>query len=162
MLSMNVGEPRRQVAFDDCSARCPVSSQRCFECASHFWLGRVFEKSAQPRKSRRRDGGRRITEEINRWLRRRCRVGIVGVVSGGSADQAGLKAGTERAYLGNMPIMLGGDLIVAIDDQKIEDQDDLSQMMNNHRAGDTVKITIYRGKTKMDVKVSLGEARQQV
>ena len=87
---------------------------------------------------------------------------IVGVVSGGSADQAGLKAGTERAYLGNMPIMLGGDLIVAIDDQKIEDQDDLSQMMNNHRAGDTVKITIYRGKTKMDVKVSLGEARQQV
>ena len=35
-------------------------------------------------------------------------------------------------------------------------------MMNNHRAGDTVKITIYRNKKKMDMSVSLGEARQQV
>jgi S1-C subfamily serine protease len=87
---------------------------------------------------------------------------IIGVVPGSSADEAGLKAGTERAYLGNTPIMLGGDLIVAIDDQKIQDQDDLTQMMNNHRAGDSVKVTIYRGKKKVDVTVQLGEARQQV
>ena len=80
---------------------------------------------------------------------------IVQVTPGGSADQAGLHAGTERAYLGNIPIMLGGDLIVAIDGQKVEDEQDLSQMMNNHRAGDTVKITIYRGKRKMDVSVAL-------
>lgn len=87
---------------------------------------------------------------------------VIGVVSGSAADQAGLRAGTERAYLGNIPIMLGGDLIVAIDGEKIQDQDDLTQMMNNHRAGDSVKVTIYRGKRKMDVEVSLGEARQQV
>jgi S1-C subfamily serine protease len=87
---------------------------------------------------------------------------IIGVVPGSSAEQAGLQAGSERAYLGNIPIMLGGDLIVAIDGQKIEDQDDLTQMMNNHRAGDSVKVTIYRNKKKMDVEVSLGEARQQV
>lgn len=87
---------------------------------------------------------------------------IIGVVPGSSADQAGLRAGSERAYLGNTPIMLGGDLIVAIDGEKIQDQDDLTQMMNNHRAGDNVKVTIYRGKRKMDVDVSLGEARQQV
>ncbi len=87
---------------------------------------------------------------------------IVQVVPGGSADQAGLRGGTERAYLGNTPIMLGGDLIVAIDRQKVETQEDLAQMMNDHRAGDTVKITIYRGKKKMDVTVSLGESRQQV
>jgi S1-C subfamily serine protease len=87
---------------------------------------------------------------------------VVKVTPGGSADQAGLHAGTERAYLGNTLIMLGGDLIVAIDDQKVQDEEDLSQMMNNHRAGDTVKITIYRNKKKMDVTVPLGEARQQV
>jgi len=51
---------------------------------------------------------------------------------------------------------------VAIDDQKVEDQQDLTQMMDNHRAGDTVRVTIYRGKKKMEVTVSLGEARQQV
>src|SRR5579863_3969329 len=87
---------------------------------------------------------------------------IIGIVPGGSADLAGLRAGTERAYLGNTPIMLGGDLIVAIDDQKVQDEDDLAQMMNNHRAGDTVKVTIYRNKKKMEVSVALGEARQQV
>jgi S1-C subfamily serine protease len=87
---------------------------------------------------------------------------IIGVVPGSSAEQAGLRAGSERAYLGNTPIMLGGDLIVAIDGEKIQDQDDLTQMMNNHRAGDSVKVTIYRNKKKMDVEVSLGEARQQV
>ena len=87
---------------------------------------------------------------------------IVQVTPGGSADQAGLRGGTERAYLGNIPIMLGGDLIVAIDGQKVEDEQDLSQMMNNHRAGDAVKVTIFRNKTKMDVNVALGEAREQV
>ncbi len=87
---------------------------------------------------------------------------IIEVTPGSSAESAGLRGGNQQAYLGNVPIMLGGDLIVAIDGQKIQDQDDLAQMMNNHRAGDTVKITIYRGKRKMDVSVSLGEARQQV
>jgi S1-C subfamily serine protease len=87
---------------------------------------------------------------------------IVQVTPGGSAEQAGLKGGTERAYLGNIPIMLGGDLIVAIDGEKVQDEQDLAQMMNNHRAGDTVKVTIYRNKKKMDVSVALGEAREQV
>jgi len=87
---------------------------------------------------------------------------IIQVTPGGSADSAGLHGGSERAYLGNTPITLGGDLIVAIDDQKIQDEDDLAQIMNNHRAGDTVKITIYRGKKKVDVNVQLAEARQQV
>lgn len=87
---------------------------------------------------------------------------IIQVTPGSAADQAGLRAGTERAYLGNTPIMLGGDLIIAIDDQRIDDEQDLAQIMNNHRAGDTVKITLYRAKRKLDVNVSLGEARQQV
>lgn len=87
---------------------------------------------------------------------------IIRVTPGGSADNAGLRGGNQPAYLGNTRIMLGGDLIVAIDGQKIENEDDLAQIMNNHRAGDTVKLTIYRGKKQMEVSVQLGEARQQV
>ena len=87
---------------------------------------------------------------------------IVQVVPGGAAEHAGLRGGSERAYLGNVPIMLGGDLIVAIDGQPVQDQQALSQVMNSHRAGDTVRMTIYRGKKKMDVNVSLGETREQV
>ena len=87
---------------------------------------------------------------------------IVQAVPGGSADRAGLRGGTERAYLGNIPIMIGGDLIVAIDGEKIESQQTLAQIMNKHRAGDTVKVTIFRGKKQLEVSVVLGEARDQV
>jgi S1-C subfamily serine protease len=87
---------------------------------------------------------------------------ILQVVPGGAAEHAGLRGGNERAFLGNTPIMLGGDLIVAIDGKKVEDQQELAEVMNNHRAGDSVRVTIYRGKRKMDVTVTLGEARQQV
>jgi S1-C subfamily serine protease len=87
---------------------------------------------------------------------------IVQVLPGGAADRAGLHGGSERAYLGNIPIMLGGDLIVGIDGERIESQQDLAQIMNNHRAGDTIRLTIYRAKRKMDVNVTLGEAREQV
>lgn len=84
------------------------------------------------------------------------------VLPGGAAERAGLKGGTERAYLGNTPIMVGGDLIVAIDDQEVQDQQQLAQIMNNHRAGDTVRVTIYRGKRRIDLNLTLGEAREQV
>jgi len=87
---------------------------------------------------------------------------IIQVTPGGSADLAGLHAGTERAYLGNFPIMIGGDLIIAIDGEKVEDQQNLAQMMNKHRAGDVVRVTIFRGKKKLDVSVTLGEAKEQV
>jgi len=87
---------------------------------------------------------------------------ILQVVPGGAADNAGLRGGSQRAFLGNTPITMGGDLIVALDGQQVEDQQELAQIMNNHRAGDTVRITIYRGKKKLQVSVVLGEARQEV
>ena len=86
---------------------------------------------------------------------------IMQVLPGGAAERAGLRGGSERAYIGNTPIMLGGDLIVAFDGEEITDQQELARMLNRHRAGDTVTITVYRGKKRMDVKVTLGEARQQ-
>jgi len=87
---------------------------------------------------------------------------VVKVTPGGAADRAGIRGGNERAYLGNIPIMLGGDLIVEIDGEKVGDQQDLAQVMNNHRAGDKVKVTVYRGKQKLDLDVTLGEAHEQV
>jgi len=85
---------------------------------------------------------------------------IMQVIPGGAAEASGLRGGNERAYLGNTPIMLGGDLIVAIDGQDINDLRDLAGMMNNHRSGDAITVTLYRGKRRIDVKVSLGDARQ--
>jgi S1-C subfamily serine protease len=84
---------------------------------------------------------------------------ILSVIPGGPADRAGLRGGSEKAYLGNTPIMLGGDLIVRIDDQEIEDQQDIAHVMNQHHTGDRVKVTYYRGKNKVEATVTLGEAR---
>jgi S1-C subfamily serine protease len=81
------------------------------------------------------------------------------VVPGGAADRAGLHGGNEQAYVGNQPIMLGGDLIVAIDGQQVTDPQDISAIMDRHQAGDTVTVTILRGRKQMNIKVTLGEAR---
>jgi S1-C subfamily serine protease len=84
------------------------------------------------------------------------------VLPGGAAEKAGLKGGTQRMYDGNTPVMLGGDLIVAMDGQEINNPQDLSAAMNSHRAGDTVKVTVYRGRKKIEVTVILGDAKDNV
>src|SRR6516164_6810499 len=86
---------------------------------------------------------------------------IIQSTPGGAADRAGLRGGNQRAYIGNVPVMLGGDLIIAIDGDEIADQQDLVAVLNKHKAGDTVTVTVIRNKRKMDVKVALGEAREQ-
>jgi len=83
------------------------------------------------------------------------------VIPGGAADRAGLKGGTQRVYQGNMPVMLGGDLIVAADGQDIANTQDLSAAINSHRAGDTMTLTIFRGQKKMMVKVVLSDATDE-
>jgi S1-C subfamily serine protease len=80
------------------------------------------------------------------------------VLPGGAAEKAGLHGGTQRAYQGNIPVMLGGDLIVAMDGQEITNPQDLAAAMNSHRAGDTVTLTIFRERKRMDIKVKLNDA----
>jgi S1-C subfamily serine protease len=84
---------------------------------------------------------------------------IVQVIPGSAADHAGLHGGTQRVLLGNQPILIGGDLLVAVEGQPVEDQQDLSHVMENHHSGDTVTVTIFRGKKRMDLKLVLGEAQ---
>jgi S1-C subfamily serine protease len=81
------------------------------------------------------------------------------VVPGGAAEQAGLRGGNQQAYVGNTPILLGGDLIVAIDGQQVTDPQDISALMDKHQAGDTISVTFYRGHKQMTLKLILGEAR---
>ena len=82
------------------------------------------------------------------------------VIPGGAAERAGLRGGTEQAYVGNMPLLLGGDLIVAIDGQEIADPQDIGAIMDKHQAGDTIAVTIFRGRKQMTLKLMLGEAKE--
>ncbi len=83
------------------------------------------------------------------------------VIPGGAAERAGLRGGNEQAYVGNTPIMLGGDLIVAIDGQEVTDPQDINALMDKHQAGDTISVTIYRARKQITLKLILGEARDQ-
>ena len=81
------------------------------------------------------------------------------VIPGGAADRAGIRGGRERAYLGNTPIYIGGDLIVQIDEQDIETPQDIANVLDTHRSGDVVKIAVYRGKQRLTLSVTLDEMR---
>src|SRR5713226_2301846 len=79
------------------------------------------------------------------------------VTSGGPAERAGLRGGSRIAAAGMRKILIGGDVLVAVDGQKMASQLDLNVFMNRKRPGDTVGATIYRGRQKMDIPVALGE-----
>jgi S1-C subfamily serine protease len=83
------------------------------------------------------------------------------VLPNGAAERAGLHGGSQRAYLGFMPIVLGGDLIIAIDGKEITSKPDLSNALNSHHAGDTITLTVFRGQRRMTVKLTLSDATQQ-
>ena len=79
-------------------------------------------------------------------------------VPGGPAEHAGIHGGTQKAYLGNTPIFIGGDLLVAINGEQVTNDQDVAEIMDGYQAGQTVTVTIYRGQKKMDIKVVLGNA----
>ena len=81
------------------------------------------------------------------------------VVPGGAAQRAGIRGGNQEAYLGNTPIMLGGDLIVAVDGHQVTDPQDITDIMDQHEVGDVVSVTFYRGRREIAVKLILGEAK---
>jgi S1-C subfamily serine protease len=83
------------------------------------------------------------------------------VIPGGAAERAGLHGGRQQAYLGNTPIYLGGDLIIDIDGRQVTSAQDLSQIMDEHKTGDTVTVTFLRGQRKMSVKATLEELGTQ-
>src|SRR5271170_1759501 len=79
------------------------------------------------------------------------------VTKDGPAAVAGLHGGNRAAQAGMQRITIGGDVIVAIDGQKIGSQSDMNLVLNRKRPGDTVSVTVYRGGKKMDLPVKLGE-----
>ncbi len=77
--------------------------------------------------------------------------------NGGPAAAAGIRGGDRVAQAGMRRIAIGGDVITAIDNQKVASQLDINLVLNHKRPGDTVNVTIYRGGKKMDIPVKLGE-----
>jgi S1-C subfamily serine protease len=79
------------------------------------------------------------------------------VLPNSSAQAAGLRGGTKMAIIGMRRVMIGGDVLTAIDGQPINEDFDLTLMLNRKRPGDVVTLGIYRGSQKIEVKATLRE-----
>lgn len=79
------------------------------------------------------------------------------VSSGGNAEKAGLKGGTEAAYYGNRKniIYLGGDVIIQIDNIKITSLADYYSALEAKRPGDVVKVVVRRNRKDIVLDVKL-------
>lgn len=82
---------------------------------------------------------------------------VSSVPSGGNAEKAGIKGGTQAAYYGSKSsvIYLGGDVITQIDNINIETLADYYSALESKKSGDTIKVTVYRNRKYVTLSVIL-------
>ncbi len=86
---------------------------------------------------------------------------VARVHRGSSADNAGIQGANQIALLYNERILIGGDIITEVDGQQVSSLDELRLLLEKKRPGDSVKVTLYRGRSRMQKSVSLVEAPRQ-
>lgn len=82
---------------------------------------------------------------------------VARVIRGSPAHQAGIRGGTERVEVGNAILVVGGDILVAIDGQKVESAEEFHQIMKAKRPGDKIRLGFWRGRQKREMELKLGE-----
>ncbi|HTP27090.1 MAG TPA: PDZ domain-containing protein, partial [Anaeromyxobacteraceae bacterium] len=76
---------------------------------------------------------------------------VLSVTPGSPAEKAGVR-GTSRADDGSLVL---GDIILGLDERKVSSLDDLYAALEQHKAGDTVKLRIARGGRTHELEVRL-------
>lgn len=85
---------------------------------------------------------------------------VVRVIPGGPADQAGLQAAEIRRDARGRLVIVGGDIVTAIDGRPIATRDDLTLYLEAHkRVGDQVQLTVVRGGETLTLTATLAERR---
>jgi len=79
------------------------------------------------------------------------------VTAGSPAERAGLRGGNRTVRAGFQQLLVGGDVVTAIDGNAVANQFELNIALNRKRPGESVMLTILRGKSKMDIKATLGD-----
>ena len=82
---------------------------------------------------------------------------VINVVEGGPADMAGIQGGDVLAQIGGSEIVLGGDIILAVDNVAVRKIDDLLGYLEASReVGETVTLTIWRDGETRQLTATLG------
>jgi len=100
-----------------------------------------------------------LIPEMAKFLKLKIERGamISEVVKGGPADKAGLKGGNQRVQVGNMIVLVGGDIVVKADQREVKTNDELIHYIREKKPGDTVLLKVFRKDSFIDMKVTLGE-----
>lgn len=88
-----------------------------------------------------------ITETYSSYLGLPMGVYVRMVAEGGAAEQAGIKE---------------GDIIIGINDEAITTVDELNNIKNQFKAGDTVTLKIYRNGQDIDISIVLQDAHDEM
>lgn len=84
---------------------------------------------------------------------------LVMVVEDGSpAKTAGLLGGNRLVEVDGFPACLGGDLITEINEVQVTGLDEIRNVLNTSKVGDSVRLTVVRGNdSPLDLTIILGE-----
>jgi serine protease Do len=81
---------------------------------------------------------------------------VAEVVSGGPADQAGLQGSDSEATIEGRNMGIGGDVIVAIDGESVNDMDDLIAYLSaSTEVGQVVNLTVLRDGSEQEIEITL-------
>jgi S1-C subfamily serine protease len=80
----------------------------------------------------------------------------------GPAKKAGVKAGDTQVSVNGQDLVLGGDVIVQIDDKRVRSMDDVIAVVDAKKPGDKVKLKLLRRSDTRTVEVELGKRPQTV
>ena len=107
--------------------------------------------------------GYNLNEDLADALNLPVKTGILvaRVMRGSSADGAGIQGANEIAVLYNRRFLVGGDIITEIEGKPVASLEELRLMLESKRPGNTVNITLYRGRSKIQKSVPLVEAPRQ-
>ena len=72
------------------------------------------------------------------------------------ADTAGLRGGDRVVTIDGRPIVLGGDVIVAIDNMDVQGAEDIEALLAKKTIGDGIVFTVIRGNSTQNFNVVLG------
>ena len=79
------------------------------------------------------------------------------VTKGSPADAAGLKASNKPVSISGHRLLVGGDIITAVDDRDIAALADLQSFLKQAQPGEQVTLTVLRTGKELQVDVTLGE-----
>jgi S1-C subfamily serine protease len=79
------------------------------------------------------------------------------VAPGSPAAEAGIRGGTIVAQLDGAPVRLGGDIIVAVDGERIRTSEALARAITGRGDGDKAKIELLHDGRKRTVEVTLAQ-----